>query len=372
MMTKFDSTFRNEVNITQPYIQGETEDEVRRKYHLDKVVKLGSNENPYAPYYHSKNAMIRSISTLNRYPEDDFVNLKQLLADENGLKPENVALGSGAGNIIETISKMFINEDDEVLIAQQSYRLYREVSKLMGGKVIEIPLTDDYQFDLEEFQHKITDKTKLIWICNPNNPTGTVTDASKLEAFMDQVPDDVWVIVDEAYAQFADHLSLANFIRYIGRNRVMVVRTFSKFYGLAGARLGYVLADPEAIQAYDTVTEPFNTNRTAIAGAAAAIQFDQAQIKVTQKKILGDREGLIESLGLLGFSVAPSQANFVFAKLPDGAPNATIVADALMKQGVIIRDCTPWGYPDHIRVTVGTHKELEFFLSKLTAVLSNL
>ncbi|KRK86586.1 histidinol-phosphate transaminase [Lentilactobacillus sunkii] len=370
-MVKFDQTYRKEVNITQPYIQGETEDEVRRKYHLDKVVKLGSNENPYAPYYHSKNAMIHSISTLNRYPEDDFVNMKKLLADETGLKPENVALGSGAGNIIETISKMFINEGDEVLIAKQSYRLYREVSKLMGAKVIEIPLTADYQFDLDQFEQKITDKTKLIWICNPNNPTGTITDASKLEAFMDHVPENVWVIVDEAYAQFADHLSLANFIRYIGHKRVMVVRTFSKFYGLAGARLGYVLSDPEAIQAYDTVTEPFNTNRTAIAGAAAAMQFDKAEIDKTLKKILGDREGLVESLGLLGFTVAPSQANFVFAKLPEGAPDATTVVDELMKQGVIIRDCTPWGYPHHIRVTVGTHKELEFFLSKLTAVLAN-
>lgn len=153
-MVKFDQTYRKEINITQPYIQGETEDEVRRKYHLDKVVKLGSNENPYAPYYHSKNAMIHSISTLNRYPEDDFVNMKKLLADETGLKPENVALGSGAGNIIETISKMFINEGDEVLIAKQSYRLYREVSKLMGAKVIEIPLTADYQFDLDQFEQK--------------------------------------------------------------------------------------------------------------------------------------------------------------------------------------------------------------------------
>ena len=370
MMAKFDATFRNEVNVTQPYIQGETEDEVARKYHLNKVVKLGSNENPYAPYYHSKNAMIRSISTLNRYPEDDFVNLIQLLADENGLKPENVALGSGAGNIIETVAKMFINTGDEVLIAKQSYRLYREVSKLMGAKVIEIPLTADYQFDLDEFQQQITNKTKLIWICNSNNPTGTLTDAAKLEAFMDQVPDDVWVIVDEAYAQFADHLSLANFIRYIGHKRVMVVRTFSKYYGLAGARMGYVLADAHAIQAYDTVTEPLNTSRTAIAGAAAALQFDQAEADAARKKILGDREGLVESLGLLGFSVAPSQANFVFAKLPDGAPSAIQVCNELMKRGVIIRDCTPWGYADHIRITIGTHQELETLLSQMTAVLS--
>ncbi|EHL95267.1 histidinol-phosphate transaminase domain protein [Lentilactobacillus parafarraginis F0439] len=147
-MGQFDDTYRKEVNSVAPYIQGETEDEVRRKFHLDKVVKLGSNENPYGPYYHARKAILRSVEDINRYPEDDFINTKRVIANHFGLKADNVGLGSGAGNIIETISKMFLNAGDEVLIAKQSYRLYREVSKLMGAKVIEIPLTKDYQFDL--------------------------------------------------------------------------------------------------------------------------------------------------------------------------------------------------------------------------------
>ncbi|KRL65395.1 histidinol-phosphate aminotransferase [Lentilactobacillus diolivorans DSM 14421] len=369
VLAKFDQTFRKEVNIVQPYIQGDTEDMVRRKYHLNKVVKLGSNENPYGPYYHAKKAMIRSIDSLNRYPEDDFVNMEKLLADQFKLKPENVAIGSGAGNIIETISKMFLNTGDEVLIAQQSYRLYREVSKLMGAKVIEIPLTDDFQFDLDTFKAKFTSKTKLIWICNPNNPTSTLTDKTKLKQFMDDLPDDVWVVVDEAYANFADKDKLFNFVPYIGKKRVIVMRTFSKFYGLAGARLGYILADPQAIQAYNTVTEPFNTNRTVLAGAEAAIKFDQAQSDKALAKIRGDRAMLVEALGLLGCQVAPSEANFVFAKLPDDAPNATIVSQRLMEQGVIIRDGTPWGFPRYIRITIGKHDDLEYFLEKFRALI---
>lgn len=369
VLAKFDQTFRKEVNIVQPYIQGDTEDMVRRKYHLNKVVKLGSNENPYGPYYHAKKAMMRSIDSLNRYPEDDFVNMEKLLADQFKLKPENVAIGSGAGNIIETISKMFLNTGDEVLIAQQSYRLYREVSKLMGAKVIEIPLTDDFQFDLDTFKAKLTSKTKLIWICNPNNPTSTLTDKAKLKQFMDDLPDDVWVVVDEAYANFADKDKLFNFVPYIGKKRVIVMRTFSKFYGLAGARLGYILADPQAIQAYNTVTEPFNTNRTVLAGAEAAIKFDQAQSDKALAKIRGDRAMLVEALGLLGCQVAPSEANFVFAKLPDDAPNATIVSQRLMEQGVIIRDGTPWGFPRYIRITIGKHDDLEYFLEKFRALI---
>lgn len=369
-MMKFDETFRKEVNQVAPYIQGETEDEVRRRYHLDKVVKLGSNENPYGPYYHARQAIRRSVEEINRYPEDDFIETKRVIADQFDLKPDNVGLGSGAGNIIETISKMFLNAGDEVLIAKQSYRLYREVSKLMGAKVIEIPLTDDFQYDLAAFKAQITEKTKLIWICNPNNPTSAVTDPSLLESFIAGLPEHVWVVVDEAYADFSNPDQLPNLRQFIGRKRVIVLRTFSKFYGLAGIRLGYLLADQQAIAAYDTVTEPFNSSRAALAAAIASLKYDQGQAKKVLKRIQGDREGLTESLELLGLEVAKSEANFVFAKLPEGAPSASKMSQQLMAQGVIIRDGTPWGYPQHIRITIGRHDELEYFLQKLTTILS--
>lgn len=369
-MGQFDDTYRKEVNSVAPYIQGETEDEVRRKFHLDKVVKLGSNENPYGPYYHARKAIIRSVEGINRYPEDDFINTKRVIANQFGLKADNVGLGSGAGNIIETISKMFLNAGDEVLIAKQSYRLYREVSKLMGAKVIEIPLTKDYQFDLQTFNEKINDKTKLIWICNPNNPTSAVTDPQALERFIADLPDHVWVVVDEAYADFAKPEHLPNLLQFIGHKRVLILRTMSKAYGLAGARLGFLLGEPTAIAAYDTVTEPFNSNRSVLAATIASFKYDQPQFKRALKRIWGDKVGLTESLEILDCEVARSDANFVFVKLPDGAPSATEVTNQLMAQGVIVRDGTPWGYPDHIRVTIGKHDELEFFLEKFQAILN--
>lgn len=369
-MIKFDETFRKEVNQVAPYIQGKTEDEVRRRYHLDKVVKLGSNENPYGPYYHARQAIRRSVEDINRYPEDDFIETKRVIADQFDLKPDNVGLGSGAGNIIETISKMFLNAGDEVLIAKQSYRLYREVSKLMGAKVIEIPLTDDFQYNLAAFKAQITEKTKLIWICNPNNPTSAVTDPTLLESFIAGLLEHVWVVIDEAYAEFSNPDQLPNLRQFIGRKRVIVLRTFSKFYGLAGIRLGYLLADQQAIAAYDTVTEPFNSSRAALAAAIVSLKYDQGQAKRVLKRIQGDREGLTESLELLGLEVAKSEANFVFAKLPEGAPSASKMSQQLMAQGVIIRDGTPWGYPQHIRITIGKHDELEYFLQKLTSILS--
>ncbi|GHP13694.1 histidinol-phosphate aminotransferase [Lentilactobacillus fungorum] len=362
----FDKTYRREINDCEPYIAGETEDVVRRKYHLNKVVKLGSNENPYGPFDHAKKAMVRSIETVNRYPEDDFVEMKELIAKQWGLSADNVAIGSGAGNILETLSKEFLNAGDEVLIAKQSYRLYREISKMMGAKVIEIPLTDDFQFNLDSFQKHISDKTKLIWICNPNNPTSTVTDAKKLDQFINNLPDHVWIIVDEAYADFSNKENLPNFIKYIGKKRIIVVRTFSKFFGLAGARLGYALADTQAINGYDTVTEPFSTNRMVLAAASASLKFDKEQIQTTREKIIASREKLTKRLTEMGCQVAPSEANFIFAKLPDNFENATTVCENLMKQGVIVRDCTPWGYSDSIRITIGTSKELDFFLTKFT------
>lgn len=368
-MTKFDGTFRKEVNQVAPYIQGETEDEVRRRYHLDKVVKLGSNENPYGPYYHARQAIRRSVEDINRYPEDDFIETKRVIADQFGLKPENVGLGSGAGNIIETIAKMLLNAGDEVLLAKQSYRLYREVSKLMGAKVVEIPLTSDFQFDLPAFKDRLTDRTKLIWICNPNNPTATVTDPNQLTAFIADLPDNVWVVVDEAYADFSDPEQLPDLLQFINHKRVIVLRTFSKFYGLAGARLGYLLANQQAITAYDTVTEPFNANRSALVAAIASLKYDQKQATRTLKRIQADRQDLTESLTALGFTVAKSETNFIFAKLPENAPNATTLSRQLMAQGVIVRDGTPWGYPRHLRITIGKRDELSYFLEQLTAIL---
>lgn len=165
-----DLRFRRQVDDCHPYVAGESEASVLRRYGLEKVVKLGSNENPFAPYPHEKEAMQESLNFLNRYPEDDYLELTKTIAKQNGVEPENVALGSGAGNVIETVSRLFLDEDDEAMIARPTYRLYREVSRLMGAKVIEVPVRADFSYDFDAMKAAITEKTKLIWLCNPNNP----------------------------------------------------------------------------------------------------------------------------------------------------------------------------------------------------------
>ncbi|EHL95268.1 histidinol-phosphate transaminase domain protein [Lentilactobacillus parafarraginis F0439] len=197
-----------------------------------------------------------------------------------------------------------------------------------------------------------------------------MTDPQALERFIADLPDHVWVVVDEAYADFAKPEHLPNLLQFIGHKRVLILRTMSKAYGLAGARLGFLLGEPTAIAAYDTVTEPFNSNRSVLAATIASFKYDQPQFKRALKRIWGDKVGLTESLEILGCEVARSDANFVFVKLPDGAPSATEVTNQLMAQGVIVRDGTPWGYPDHIRVTIGKHDELEFFLEKFQEILN--
>ena len=295
-----DLRFRRQVDDCQPYVAGESEASVLRRYDLEKVVKLGSNENPFAPYPHEKEAMQESLNFLNRYPEDDYLELTKTIAKQNGVEPENVALGSGAGNVIETVSRLFLDEDDEAMIARPTYRLYREVSRLMGAKVIEVPVRDDFSYDFDAMKAAINEKTKLIWLCNPNNPTGAINDPAEIEEFIDEVGDNVWIVVDEAYADFIEDGMRPELVSRIEHKKVAIIRTFSKFYGLAGARVGYVLG--------------------------------------------------------LSLEFVPSHSNFIFAKLPDGF-DADVVCEKMMSKGVIIRSCSAWGYRDCVRITVGKPAE---------------
>ncbi len=351
-----DLRFRRQVDDCQPYVAGESEASVLRRYDLEKVVKLGSNENPFAPYPHEKEAMQESLNFLNRYPEDDYLELTKTIAKQNGVEPENVALGSGAGNVIETVSRLFLDEDDEAMIAKPTYRLYREVSRLMGAKVIEVPVRDDFSYDFDAMKAAINEKTKLIWLCNPNNPTGAINDPAEIEEFIDEVGDNVWIVVDEAYADFIEDGMRPELVSRIKHKKVAIIRTFSKFYGLAGARVGYVIARKEAIKKYDTVTEPFCVNRTGLFAAIAALTKDVEYCREIKEVISAERRRVENELLGLSLEFVPSHSNFIFAKLPDGL-DADVVCEKMMSKGVIIRSCSAWGYRDCVRITVGKPAE---------------
>lgn len=358
---------RRAVNTVQPYVSGKTIKEVQEEYGLTDVIKLGSNENPYGPFSHAMTAMEEEIKTLYMYPDNTFEDIKKLLATKYHAHYTNFAVAHGAGGMIETVARTFIEEGDEVIIPLQSYGLYREVSKIMGGHVIDVPLDETFTIDVDAVAEKLSDKTKLIWLCNPNNPTGTVFDIQAFDRLMDKISDNTWVILDEAYAEFADVEMLPNAMKYMKENKqIIIIRTFSKAYGLAGARVGYAIANSEVITVIDTVAEPFNANRVGLAGAIATLLHDEEECRASVKRIVEDREKLTQKIKDLGLLTSNSVANFVFFTSEFLALD---LANAMMKKGVISRPCAGWHYPNAVRITIGTTSEVERFYGVLDEVL---
>lgn len=354
---------RRGVNAVNPYIPGKTIEEVRRDLGLQEVIKLGSNENPYAPFPYAIKAMEEELRQLNCYPDVTFKEIKELLAFKFGLEPVNFAISHGAEGMLQTMGKCFIEDGDEVIIPETTYGLYREISKLMGAKVKTVPLTKDYCLDLKSIRQAVKPQTKLIWLCNPNNPTGTVFSKTEFHKLVTELPENTWIVLDEAYAEFAQVSLLPETTQYIKEGRqLIVIRTFSKAFGLAGARIGYAIASPEMITVIDTVSEPFNANRIGLAAATATLKNDTDYFNRSLQSVIEDRKKISKQLQIRGFKVITSHTNFVYFETPY---NADELADYLLKEGVIVRSCTGWGLTKGIRVTVGTTEECDKFLEKI-------
>lgn len=362
---------RREAFACEKYVSGKSMDQVMADYGLTSVVKLGSNENMYGPYPHAVEAMRNQLDMVNIYPERDYLLLKELLARKfNVPGPDWVSLGHGAGNVLDAVAKTLLEAGDEVIVPQQSYRLYPEISKIMGAKVIEVPLDDDYTISLDAFADAMNERTKIVWLCNPNNPTGTVVSKADFDRFVDRLPENCWLVVDEAYAEFADEDALPDVVDYVRRGKQVIdIRTFSKYYGLAGQRIGYLIADPEFVNWYDTVSEPFNSNRLGLAAAVALLEKDADECERCKGMIVNDREHMNDVLSTMGCKPVRSNANFVFFEMPY---EASEVAERLLRRGVIVRPCGGWGYPRHMRVSIGTTEQNEEFLAQIKAVFDEL
>ncbi len=356
---------RKAANKCSKYVHAKTAHEVKTDYKLDSVTKLCSNENPYAPFEAVKTAMINEIDAMNVYPEKNYSKLQMLLGDMYGLSSEWIGLGHGAGNVLEVVAKTFIDDGDEIIIPAITYNLYKEISIIMGGVPVFTPMTDDYKLDLNAIESAITAQTKLIFICNPNNPTGTIVDKEELTQLIMSLPSHVWVLLDEAYAEFATELPDSMGLIKQGYNLVCI-RTFSKFYGLAGGRIGYVVANPDFINMYNTVSEPFNANRIGLAGAVAVLEYAMDDADFFWGKMLADRDKLSVMLEYFGCDVVPSHANFIFF---DTFADANFICDFLAAKGFIIRPCNAWGLPSHIRLSIGTYDENVEFLAAFQEAL---
>ncbi|HEU4962942.1 MAG TPA: histidinol-phosphate transaminase [Bacilli bacterium] len=353
-----------------PYVPGKPISEVKKEFGLTEVIKLASNENPVGPSKKAQQAIIDALPELSRYPDGGAVLLKQAIAEKNDIDTASILIGNGSDEVIKLLSETFIEGEDEVIIPSPTFSQYWFGTQLMAGTTVTVDSKPDFTFDLDAIVRRITPRTKLIYLCTPNNPTGTYIKSAELQAFLQQVPEDVLVVLDEAYQEYVEATDFAQGIDFVkqGHRNVLVMRTFSKLYALAALRIGYIIGDAQVIEAINRSREPFNVNTMAQVAAVAALNDDEHI--ATSRRV--NREGmaqLIAGLQDLGYSPLPSQANFLL--FPTGMDDSVLFA-ALLKEGIIARSGTALGVPGHLRVTVGTKAENEKFLAALKRVLLQL
>ena len=344
------------VNI-DPYEAGRPIEEIKRQMGLKEIIKLASNENPLGPSPKAVEAIKKNLSKVNRYPDSNGYYLKKKLSRYLNLKPANIVLGNGSDELIDIIIKTFTENDENIITADTTFLEYEIISQVNGRRVITVPLRY-FKYDLEAIKKKIDRNTKLIFISNPNNPTGTYVTKYEFEDFMRDLPAGILVVLDEAYGTFIDVDDFPNGLNYINNKNVIVLKTFSKAYGLAGLRVGYAIASEEFSAFMEKARQPFNVNCLAQAAATAALD-DKEFLRKTRKTILAGKDYLYDCLSRLGIAYVPTVANFI---LIDTGKDGVGVFKDMLKLGVIVRDMQQYGLKNFIRVTIGTKKENERFI----------
>jgi len=340
-------------------------EEVKRKLGIDDIVKLNSNENSLGPSPEAVKAIYEAAAKVNLYPDNSAFYLRQKLSVKHDVLPGQIILGNGSNELVQFILMTFLLPGEEVITCSPTFLLYGIMGRVMGGNVKEVAL-NDFCFDLEAVLSEITANTKLVFISNPNNPTGTIVSADNFKNFMAKIPDDVIVVMDEAYFEYVTDKDCPDSIGYVRDNKnVIVLRTFSKAYGLAGLRVGYAFAPERLVDQMEKVREPFNANSLAQKAAVAALD-DEEHIR---KTTANNRTGLsyfYEQLRNLDLDFIPTQANFVAVKL--GA-DAGRICDRLMKSGVLVRNMESFNMAEYIRVSIGLPDENERFIKELKKIL---
>ena len=347
-------------NIT-PYTPGKPIEELERELGISGSIKLASNENPLGPSPKAVVAIKRALAGLNRYPDGSGFYLSQALAKKYDVDISQIILGNGSNELIELAVRTFVQAGDEVISADPSFVVYRMITQAAGGTNIVVPLKDN-RHDLDAMADRITEKTKIIFIANPNNPTGTMNRSAEMDRLMERVPDHVIVAVDEAYYEYVTRADYPDALDYLkAAKNVLALRTFSKIYGLAGLRIGYGITRPEIAELMNKVRQPFNTNSLGQIGALAAL----ADRKHVERSIAINSEGkqfLYQAFDRLGISYLPTEANFILFEAPSDGRE---LYSTLLKTGVIIR---PMG-GKKLRVTIGLPEENKRFVNELEKVI---
>ena len=357
-----------ELGRISPYRPGKPIDELKRDLGIRNITKMASNENPFGPSPLALKALKSSLKKIYLYPDGNCFELKKKLSERSGLKPENFIIGNGSNEIIELVVRAFIRSGDEVIIGDPSFVVYKTTTTLTGGKVISVPLKG-FLYDIDKMLKTITDRTKLIIIGNPNNPTGTIVASRDIRRLLNSLPEKSICIFDEAYREFVTNRDYPGELEFMDRLKpVLIMRTFSKAYGLAGLRIGYGISDESLIDCLNRIRQPFNVNHLAQIAASAALD-DKKHLRKTIKNNNAGMKFIKDSASKLGLNTIDSQANFILIELPcDGE----IAFKELLKRGIIVRSMGEYSLKNYIRLTIGLPAENRRFVKELKDILKGL
>lgn len=365
----FEHQIQPQISGITPYIPGKPISELQRELKLPRVSKLASNENPLGASLKATAAVQAAIADIALYPDGSAFTLKKNLAKFLEYPESGIAVGNGSNELLELVARVFAGPGDEIIYAQYAFAVYPISAQVVGANGIEVP-AKNWGHDLSAMLNAITERTKIIYLANPNNPTGTLFEVEEWEAFISKVPRHVIVVLDEAYYEFvskAVDVNYANGQDYLkDYHNLLVSRTFSKAYGLASLRAGYLLGHDEIIGYINRIREPFNVNHFAQVAAVAALK-DQSFV---QRVIDNNQQGMqqiIDGINLLGLEYIPSYGNFLCVAFSDSEITAK-VNDGLLRQGVIVRPIANYGLTKHLRVSIGTDKENRHFLDALSSL----
>lgn len=340
----------------QPYVPGKPIEELERELGISNSIKLASNENPVGPSPAAIHAIKESFADINRYPDGSGFYLKRALAEKLDVSDEEIILGNGSNELLDLAAKTFLKDGDEAVMATPSFVVYFMAVQSVGGKSIQVPLKN-YTHNLSAMAASITSATRMVFIANPNNPTGTINKKDEFESLMEKVPDNVLVVMDEAYYEYVSDHDYADSMKYLrSEKNILILRTFSKIYGLAGLRVGYGIAKKEILADMNRLRAPFNTSTIAQKAALAALS-DDAHVSRSREVNSAGKEYLYRELSALGISFVPTEANFLYIPVE----GSVALYERLLKMGVIIR---PMG-PSAVRVTIGLPEENRRFIEAL-------
>jgi len=361
-----DSLFRPSIEALQPYQPGKPVEDVQRELGLVRVVKLASNEGPFGPFPAAREALERAAGELNRYPDGGSFRLHDALADRHGVEFGEVCVGAGADGCIDMISQATLDPGDGIVCGWPSFPSYVIYARKQGAETTLVPLAD-HRYDLEALLTAVDERTKLLYVCHPNNPTGTMNTTDELDVFLDGVPEHVLTVIDQAYFEYIDRDDYPDAIeRYLKTGkRVLVLRTFSKIYGLAGLRVGYAVGPADVCAAMAKVRRPFDITTPAQVAAVASIgdADELARRRTVNRNGLAQLEEILHDHAL---EPVPSVGNFVYV---DTGADGSVLFDRLLHEGVIVRPLAGFGSPSAIRISVGTPEELEVLATALAHVL---